>query len=136
MFLGFTKDENGKLVSKFVKEDDLHNPEYLFRAGAEFGDYIWTDEDHIEVAKETLLERMFDAIRKIAKLDEFWIVKRPSDFENSETESFGLFQTPKEAKEGKCTVGVKFHLPQTEGYYPFEEREQIQKRFDECMSEK
>lgn len=124
MLLGYIKDENGKLVRKFVREGEEHNPEFLFKVSAEFGDYIWTDEDHIEEAKAALLENMFDVIRKLSKMDEFWVVKYP-DLVNA---------VPQEAYDGNITVAWRAAFPQMEGFYPFEEREQIQKRIYEQLS--
>lgn len=132
MRLGYIKDENGNFVRKFIKDGE-DDSEVLYHVVAEFGEFAWVDEGHIQEAKDILLERMIESIRELAKRDDFWIVKRPSDFENSETESFGLFQIPPEAKEGKCTVGLKFHLPQMEGYYKRDKADEMQNQLDACM---
>ena len=50
------------------------------------------DEDQIQEAKDELLVRLFDTIKKVAKDDKFWIVKKNED--------------------GKCTVAWKIEFPQ------------------------
>lgn len=134
MRLGFIRDENGKLVRKWVREGEEHNPEFLFRVGAEFCDYIWTDEDHIEEAKEGMLEQMFDAIRCLSKLDEFWVVKGPDYWEQFSHPDNMVDPIPQQVRDGKISIAWMVEFPQMVGYYHFEESEQIQKRFDECIS--
>jgi hypothetical protein len=135
MRIGYIKDENGKMVRKFIPEDEVgKNPDVLFRASAGFGDYLWTDEEHMEEAKEALLESMFNSIRKIAKMDEFWIVKSSSEWECN---THPLFQTPlvpQEAKDGKCTVAWRIIFPNLEGYCTLDVAERRQKQLDACFS--
>ena len=136
MRLGYVKDDNGKLVRKWFREGD-DDSDFLFPVVAEFGDYLWTDDDRMEEAKEHLLEHLFNAIRNLAKDDRFWLVKRLSDFEKDEAEyssaTISLFPVPQEAKAGKCTLGWRLHLPQMEGYYKRDEADEYQKRLDECL---
>lgn len=132
MRLGYVKDENGELIRKFIRDGE-DDSEVLYRVVADFGDYLWTDEEHMEEAKEALLEHLFDAIRNLAKNDRFWLVKIRSDFEKDEAESFGLYLVPQYAKEGKFTLGWRFHLPQMEDYYKRDEADEIQKQLDACM---
>ena len=136
MRLGYVKDDNGKLVRKWFREGD-DDSDFLFHVVAEFGDYLWTDDEHMEEAKDALLEKMFSKIRKLAKLDEFWIVKRLSDFERAEAEAMSatgsLFPVPHEAKDGKCALSWRFHIPQMEGYYKRDEADQRQKQLEECF---
>lgn len=81
------KDENGKLVRKFVPYDEGQNePVY-----AVYGDYLKTDKDHIQEAKASLLENLFDVLRNLSEQDDFWIVK--------------------ELNEDTITVGWKIHIP-------------------------
>ena len=67
----FVADENGKPVRKFVPMDDERpGPEY-----ANYGDYLITDAEHIQEAKEKLLEGMYEVLKKLSEKDEFWIVR-------------------------------------------------------------
>lgn len=136
MILGYIKDENGKFVHKFVEESEKNNPDILFHVGATFGEYIWTDEEHIEQAKAALLEQMFDAIRDLAKLDSFWIVKAPS-YWNAFCHPDNLVDpVPQAAKEGKTSIAWKINFPQMEGYYPWGVAEYLQKQIDERLISK
>lgn len=133
MKLGYIKDENGKLVPKWVKEGEEKNPDVLFHVAAQFGDYTVTDEEHMVEAKEALLEQMFNTIRKLATKDEFWIVKKPSDFENEKNPLLALgHDAPQWAKEGKILIAWKIGFPSLEGYYTYDDAEKIQKQLDEC----
>lgn len=147
MRLGYIKDENGNLVRKFIKEDDLgKDPNVLYHVSAEFGDYLWADEEHMDETKSALLEKMFDKIRNAAKIDKFWIVKTADDmwddFQNSvlsqmhnlSKEEWFELQT-QELKDGKCTVACKISLPQLEGYHEWEEAENIRKQLGECYAQ-
>ena len=138
MRLGYIKDENGNLTRKWVKEgEDEKNPEVLFPVVAQFGDYIWTDEEHMQAAKATLLEDMIYTIRELAKNGKFWIVKGLSDFESEENPLFAMeHEIPQQAKDGKSLVAWKLHLPQMEGCYPKEVADQIQKELEACCGRK
>lgn len=82
----FVEDENGKPVRKFVPENDERpGPEY-----ANYGDYVITDAEHIQEAKEKLLEGMCEVLKKLSEKDEFWIVK---------------------AIDGVLSVGWKINIP-------------------------
>ena len=70
--------------------------------GCQYGDFLQTDAGNIEQAKETLLEAMFNSIRKIAKKDEFWIVKHVG--------------------ENMVTVGWKAQFPQMEPEKDYKQR--------------
>ena len=139
MRLGYIKGENGELIRKFIRDGE-DDPEVLFHVVAEFGDYLWTDDEHMEEAKEALLEHLFCSIKNLAKNDRFWLVKRLSDFEKDEAEYAGssgtgsLFSVPKEAKEGKFTLGLRFRIPHMEGYYKKDEADEIQKQLDACVA--
>ena len=84
-------DENCKPVRKFVSCDDGRigpfEPAY-----AVYGDYLLTEKEDIQKAKDTLLESLFNVIRELSEQDEFWIVK--------------------ETNSGQVTVGWKIHIPQ------------------------
>lgn len=81
-------DENGKPARRFVPyEEGQAAPVY-----AVYGDYLKVDKEHIQQAKVTLLEDLFDTIRKISENEDFWIVK--------------------ELDENTATVGWKIHIPQ------------------------
>ena len=84
-------DENGKPVRKFVPCDEgligVIDPAY-----AVYGDYLRTDKEHIQQAKDALVESLFHVLRELAKNDDFWIVK--------------------ELNENTSTVGWKIHIPQ------------------------
>ena len=144
MRLGYIKDENGKLVRKWVNEgEEGKDPEVLYQVTSQFGDYIWTDDEHMDEAKDVLLERMIDTIRNLAKLDEFWSVKREADFRHDAQDHPSLVMqpslsvedfVPQEAKDGKCTVAWKIELPQFGGYYEWNEAEKIRKQLDECCA--
>ncbi len=143
MRLGFIKDESGKLVRKWVKEgEEGKDPDVLHQVSSLFGDYIWTDEEHMEDAKEELLEGLFNAIRELAKNDKFWIVKREADWRNDaqndpvrEIQQLSVEEwIPQAAKEGKATVAWKIMFPTYDGYYTWEEAEQLQKELDACFS--
>lgn len=148
MRIGYIKDENGKLVRKFVKEDEVgKDPDVLFLVSAHLGDYTYADEDNIEEAKAALLENMFNAIRELAKNDKFWIVKtvddRWNDFQNSVlsemhkmTREEWLGHQYQEVKDGKLTIGCRIDFPEMEGYYTWEEAERLQKQYDACVSDK
>ena len=71
----FVADENGKPVRKFVPENDERpGPEY-----ANYGDYVITDAEHIQEAKEKLLDGMHEVLRNLSEKDEFWIVRAGVD---------------------------------------------------------
>lgn len=142
--LGFVKDENGNLVRKWVNIGEENDPKYLFPVNPQFGGVAFVDKEHLEEAKAIMLEQIVDAIRQLAKRDEFWIVKTAesewNDFIKSPLREMQPDMTREEfishlhgLKDGKCSVGWKMELPQMEGYYPFEQREQIQKELNECM---
>jgi hypothetical protein len=74
---------------------------------------------------------VFNLVRELAKRDEFWLVKKPSDWEYHPV--FGTkMDAPQEAKDGKSTIGWQIHFPQMEGYYPYDVAEQIQTELDAC----
>ena len=81
-------DENGEPVRKFVPCDEGHTEPAL----AVYGDYLLTEKEDIQKAKDTLLESLFFVIRELSEQDEFWIVK--------------------ETNSGQATVGWKIHIPQ------------------------
>ena len=82
------KDNNGNLVKRFVPYDEESPEQECFQ----YGDYVVVDEDQIQEAKEELLKGIFDTIKKVAKDDRFWIVKKLND--------------------NKFTVGWKLDFPQ------------------------
>ena len=142
MRLGYIKDESGNLVRKWVKDgDEGKDPNVLYHVASQFGDYTWTDDEHMKEAKDALLEQMINTIRKLAEMDEFWIVKRYDDFLNAAQDhpareiaglSVEVF-IPQEAKEGKCTLAWKINFPQFGGYYKWDEAEKIRNKLDECV---
>lgn len=73
-----------------------------------YGGFVWAAEDEIENAKELLLEQMIDAIRELAKKDEFWIVKH-ADKNDPLSRPFGY---PEDVKVS--SVAWKIHFPQME----------------------
>ena len=81
-------DENGKPVRKFVPCDEGQTePVY-----AVYWDYLLTEKEDIQKAKDTLLESLFNCIRELSEEDEFWIVK--------------------ETNSSQATIGWKIHIPQ------------------------
>lgn len=74
-----------------------------------YGEYILTDEEHIQAAKDILLEILIDKIRELAKEDDFWIIKTAEDHQNAPLSK--ILGVPKEA-EGKATVAWKIQIPQ------------------------
>lgn len=74
-----------------------------------YGEYILTDEEHIQDAKDILLEILIDTIRALAKEDDFWIIKTAEDHRNAPLSK--ILGVPKEA-EGKGTVAWKIQIPQ------------------------
>ena len=85
--------------------------------GCQYGDYAFADADNLEKAKEDMLERMFDAIRELAKKDEFWIVKHIDP--NNPIAAAGC---PVEIRDHAVTVGWKAHFPQMEPEKDYKER--------------
>ena len=70
----------------------------------QYGNYVATDHNDIQKAKEAMLEDLIGTIRELAKKDEFWIVK---NIDESNPLSHGLLA------EGKdTTVGWKITVPQ------------------------
>ena len=141
MRLGYIKDENGNLVRKWIKNgEEGKDPAVLYQVASQFGDCTWTDDEHMEEAKKALLEQMIDTIRKLAKFDEFWIVKTLDDFKNDaknhpvrEMQGLSVEEfVPQEAKEGKCTLARKIDFPQFQGYYKWDEAEKLRKQLSEC----
>lgn len=141
MRFGYIKDENGNLVRKWVKDgEEGKDPDVLYQVAAQFGDYIWTDEGHMEDAKNALLEQMINTIRKLATMDAFWVMKTLDDFQNNaqnnpvrEMQNLSVEKfIPQEAKEGKCMLGWEIDFPQFEGYYKWDDAEKIRKQLDEC----
>ena len=144
MRLGFVKDKNCKLIRKWVQDgEEGKDPNVLYQVDAMFGDYTWTDEEHMEEARDALLERMFTLIRNLAKMDEFWIVKTVddmwNDFQNSILSDFHklnreewLGYQSQEAKDGKRTVGVKIEFPQMLGYHKWEDADKLRKQVEKC----
>lgn len=113
--VGYVKGEDGKLEQKLLKNDEIgKDPNVLYQVASQLGDYIITDEESIERTKKELLDRMFKTIRKVAELDEFWIVK--------------------ELAAGKVTVAWKIDIPQLQGYYTWERAEELTKLLDETMA--
>lgn len=140
MRIAYIKDENGKLVRKLVKEgEEGKNPDALYQVATQFGNYIWTDDEHLAEAKDALLERMIDMIRKLAAIDNFWIVKKEDDYrrdaQNNPLYEYGPEEQfiPQEAKEGKCSVAWKIDFPQLGGYYKWDDAEKIRKQMDGCL---
>lgn len=84
-------DENGKPVRRFVPCDEgligVIEPVYHV-----YGDYLQIDKEHIQKAKDALVESLFNVIRNLAEDDGFWIVKT--------------------VDENTITVGWKIHIPQ------------------------
>lgn len=141
MRLGYIKDESGKFVPKLVKEGEQgKDPNILYKVSTQFGGYLWTDEEHMDEAKNALLEQMINTIRNLARLDRFWIIKGEDDFRRDaqdhparEIQGLSVEElVPQEAKEGKCTVALKFDLPQMDGYYQWDEAEKLREQLDEC----
>ena len=140
--IGYVKNEDGTLKRKWVQVgEEAKYPDVLFQVCSQFGDYIWTDEEHMDEAKDALLEQMINNIRKLAKVEQFWIVKKEDDFRHEAQdnpvreirgESVEEF-IPQEAKDGKCTLGWKISCPQLDGYYKWDEAEKIQKQLDEIF---
>ena len=144
MRLGYIKDENGKLVRKWIKEgEEGKDPNVLYQVHSQFGDYIWTDEEHMDEAKGAFLEQMINTIRQLAKIDQFWIVKREDDFRHDaqdhparEIQGLSVEEfVPQEAKDGKCTLGWKIGFPQLDGYYQWDEAEKLRNQLDEISAE-
>ena len=142
MRIGYIYDGNGTFERKWIQPgDEGKDPKVLYKTTSVFGDYIWSDEEHINDAKNVLLEQLLDTIRSLAKLDEFWIVKREDDYrldakDNPLREVQGLSVEefiPQEAKERKCTIGWKIDIPQLECLYPWDESQEIEKKMQECI---
>lgn len=128
MRLGYIKDENGKLVRKWVKQgEEGKDPDVLYQVATQFGEYLWTDEEHMEEAKKALLESMFDCIRNLAKIDKFWIVKHVD--KNDPLSTLGC---PMDNKDNAATVAWKISFPQMEGYFKWDEAEKLKKQLEEC----
>lgn len=141
MRVGYIKDESGKLVRKWVKAgEEGENPDVLYQVASQFGDYIWTDEEHMDEAKDALLEKMLNTIRNLAKLDAFWIVKTAENYrKDAQNSPLCVAQgisveeyIPQQAKEGKCTVALKLEFPQFNGFYKWNEAEKLRKQLDAC----
>lgn len=141
MRIGYIKDEDGKLVRKWVKEgEEGKDPAVLYQVASQFGDYTWTDEEHMKEAKKALLEQMINTIFNLATLDAFWIVKTLDDFKNDaqnnpvrEIQNISVEKfIPQEAKEGKCMLAWKIDFPQIQGYYKWDEAEKLRKQLSEC----
>ena len=81
-----------------------------------YGGFVFTAEDEIENAKELLLEQMIDAIRELAKKDEFWIVKL-ADKNDPLSRPIGL---PEDIKA--ASVAWKIHFPQMEPEKDYKQR--------------
>ena len=142
MRLGFIKDENGNYIRKLVKDgEEGQDPNVLYKVSSQFGDYVWTDDANMDEAKDALLEQMISTLRKLAKIDEFWVVKREDDFRRSakddpvrEVQGLSVEEfIPQEAKEGKCIVAWRINFPWLEAYYKWEEAEKLRKQLDECV---
>ena len=143
MRLGYIKDENGKLVRKFVTEKEYEeNDEILYPANAMFGGYDFADAKNMQEVKEALLEKMIRTIRELAELDSFWIVRTVDDmwngFQNSVLSEMHklskeewLEQQRQEVKDGKGTVAWKMELPQMVQWCKRDEAEKIQKKLEE-----
>ena len=130
MKLGYIKEENGNLIRKWVKEgEDEKNPEVLFPVVAQFGDYMWTDEEHMPAAKATLLEDMIFTIRELAKNDKFWIVKHADKIDP-------LSRPCGDLEDLRVCVAWKINFPQMEGCYTKETADQIQKELEACCVRK
>ena len=136
MKIGYTRGENGKLDLKFIEEGEENNPDHLFHVGASFGEVIWTDCDHIAEAKIAILEKMVSTIGKLAKLDEFWVVKTPDGWSIYDSPDSLVDPIPRQAREGKISVACQMNFPQLEGYYNWEEAEQRQKQIEQCLTGK
>ena len=144
MRLGYIKDKNGKLVRKWVKDgEEGKDPNVLYQIESMFGDWIWTDDAHLDEAKACLLEQMIGTIREIAKLDDFWIVKREEDIRrDAEDDPARMMQgvsveefIPQEAREGKCILAWKIDFPQFAGYYSWSQAEKLKKQLQECCGQ-
>ena len=141
--LGYVKDESGKLVRKLVKKgEEGKDPDVLYPVEAEFCNYVWTDDEHLDETKDALLEGMIESIRMLAKIDNFWHVKKEDDYlreilYNPLSEYMPEDQLasliPQEAKEGKCSVAFRVSFPHMEGYYKWDEAEKIRKQMDGCL---
>lgn len=149
MRVGYIQGEDGKLVRKFVKEADVDLPEnrdLLYRVSAQFGDYCWTDEAHIEDAKEVMLDILCSKIRRLAKLDEFWVIRDEADY-RKELLDHPFYEDgkingtpvedwiPQEAKEGKLSVAWKVEISTLERYLPKDEAEQLTRRIEEIIGD-
>ena len=146
MYLGFEKTENGEFKKKWVKDEDLgKDPNVFHKVASELGDYVVAGPNGIEEAKELLLEKMINAIRSVAKMDEFWIVKTATDADYEEYRNSVLYEftrmtkeewlanQPEELRNGGAAVGVKIGLPQFDGYYSWEEAKAIEEKLADCM---
>lgn len=85
--------------------------------GCQYGDYVLANDGDIEKAKEFLLEKMFDAIKELAKKDEFWIVKHVN--KNNVLSVAGF---PEPVNDNAVTVGWKAIFPQMEPEKDYKER--------------
>ena len=141
MRLGYIKNENGEYVRKWVKDgEEGKDPNVLYKVSSQFGDYVWTDDAHMDEAKDALLEQMISTLRNLAKINEFWLVKREDDFRRSakddpvrEMQGLSVEEfIPQEAKEGKCIVAWRIDFPHLEAYYKWDEAEKLRKQLDEC----
>ena len=133
MRLGYVRDENGKLVRKFVEEGQKNNPDILYHVGATFGDYTCVEEERIEEAKAELLDRMLDAIRELAKNDKFWIVKDLDYWKEFCHPDNMVDPVPKAIREGKISIAWKINFPHIEGYYNWEDADRLEKQLDSCF---
>ena len=68
-----------------------------------YGNYVATDRNGIQKAKDELLESLIDTIQELAKRDDFWIVK---EFDESV-----LLNPELRAKGKNTTVGWKIDIP-------------------------
>lgn len=146
MYVGFEKTQNGEYKKKLVKTEDVgKDPDVFYKVASELGDYVVAKANGIEEAKELLLENMLNAIRSVAKMDEFWIVKRITDADYDAYRNSPLYQfqpktkeewisdQPEELRNGGATVAIKIGLPQFDGYYSWEEAKSIEEKLAECM---
>lgn len=144
--LGFVKDENGNLKRKLVAiGEEWKDPNVLYQVGGPFGDCYWTDAEHMDEAKAAMLEKMIDAIRNLAKIDAFWIVKTEDDLWDEFKDS-SINQMRKLSKEewcelraqegidGKCALCWKIEAPQLDGYYKWEEAEKLREQLEKCCA--
>ena len=69
----------------------------------QYGNYVATDRNGIQKAKEAMLEDLIGTIRELAKRDDFWIVKRcyPANPLDDILAAGG----------NHCTVGWKIDIP-------------------------